>query len=871
MELNPKKTTRMPGDWPAGDGQTEYARIQVEATQSWPTHLTAGHEDITTRKLAEEQLRESEERFRSLVTASAQVVWITDGQGAIPYPQASWEDFTGQRYEEYKGWGWLDAIHPDDQERVAAHWRHSLAKRSLYEIEYRLRRHDGVYRDTLARGLPMLDADGEVREWIGQNTDISERKQAERDSLLLADLAERIRLAEDAPGLLWKVTQTAGEHLQAANCFFTEVETGQDKFIIHRDYHAGPLSFAGSYTRSAFGPALIEELMAGQVVVVRDAATDPRIAGTFDNFKQNRIGALIAVPLLRGDRQVSSLIITAPVARDWALREVTLLETVAERTWLAVEKLRLDAQMQRANERFERAEAASRGFVYEWDLLTNKAERTSGLTAMLGYRLDEIPGDTDGWRVLLHPEDAARVAEVDITSPADGEGYSLEYRVLHKDGHYVWVWDQWRTSFDEQQRPVRVIGSVIDISDRKRKEEQIALLLEEEQAARANAERATRLKDEFLGLVSHELRSPLNAINGWIKLLRGGKLTDDETAKALATIERNAQAQNRLIEDLLDVSRVIAGKFRLEPQVIEPHTAIEAAFDTARPAAEAKGIRMELLSAPLGLALNADPNRLQQAIWNLLSNAIKFTPAGGRITVKLATAGNQIEITVIDTGIGIERDFLPYVFERFRQADATSSRKYGGLGLGLAIVRHIVELHGGEIEADSQGEGCGAAFTIKLPLATDAQAAQEQFSSVASTMELPPEIAARLVDLRVLAIDDEEADREMLRAMLHSYGVQVTTAASAAEGFEMLRGGVFDALVCDIAMPGGDGYTFIRQVREQEAGSGSRLPAIALTAYARGEDRVRTLGAGFNNHVSKPVEPVELAIVLATIAGRSGK
>jgi PAS domain S-box-containing protein len=826
---------------------------------------------LIERAQAVAAVQKSEASFRLLADAMPQIVWVRSEHGAnIEYINARWLDYTGLSYEESR-LNASQAIHPDDLQTASEKWRESYQTGSPFEAEMRIRRADGAYRWFLARSVPLHDAEGRAVRWFGTSTDIHEKKQSEADVRLLAGIGERIRLAEDAPTLLWEVTQMLGEHLQAANCFFTEVETGQDRFLIHRDYHASPRSFAGSYARSAYGPALIVELTAGRVVVVRDAASDPRIADSFDNFKQSGIGALIAVPLLRDDQQVSSLIITAPDARDWTPREVTLLETVAERTWLGVEKLRLDAQMQRTNERFERAEAASRGFVYEWDLLTNKAERTSGLTAMLGYRLDEIPGDTDGWRMLLHPEDAARVAELDAKSPADGEGYSLEYRVRHKDGHYVWVWDQWRTSFDEQQRPVRLIGSVIDISDRRRKEEQIALLLEEEQAARANAERATRLKDEFLGLVSHELRSPLNAINGWIKLLRGGKLTADETAKALATIERNAQAQNRLIEDLLDVSRVIAGKFRLEPQVIEPHTAIEAAFDTARPAAEAKGIQMELLSAPLGIALNADPNRLQQAIWNLLSNAIKFTPAGGRVTVRLATAGNQIEISVIDTGIGIERDFLPYVFERFRQADATSSRKYGGLGLGLAIVRHIVELHGGEVKADSQGEGCGAAFTIQLPLATAGQTTQEPSLSVASTMELPPEIAARLTGLRVLAIDDEEADREMLRAMLHSYGVQVTTAASAAEGFETMRGGIFDALVCDIAMPGGDGYTFIRQVREREAGSGSRLPAIALTAYARGEDRVRTLGAGFDSHVSKPVEPVELAIVLATLAGRSGK
>lgn len=852
-------------------GYYEYIFRPVLAPDGSVEVVVGSTRDVTRYKHDEERARESEARYRQLADAMPQLVWTCGADGVVDYYNSRLADYVELERTTDGRWLWQPLLHSDDVAATMAAWRAAMETGEPYEFEHRILMRDGQYCWHLSRARAVCDTQGRIIKWFGTATDIHERKKSEEDARLLADVGERIRLAEDAQDLMWRVVCAVGEHLQVSNAFFTEVEVERGRFQIHRDYHAGPRSYAGSYDRSAFGSALIRELTAGHVVVVRDAAADPRIADSRDNYDRNGIRASVTVPLLRDEGQVSSLIVTTEGARDWTPREITLLETVAERTWLAVEKIRLDAKMQRANERFERAESAAHGFVYEWNLANGSIERTGGFTELMGYEQDEIAGDRDGWLALLQPSDRAFVEALTPEELAEGNTYSIEYRVLHKAGHYVWVWDQGRIILDEEQRPVRVIGSTVDITDRKRKEEQIARLLEEEQTARAEAERATRLKDEFLGLVSHELRSPLNAISGWVKLLRAGRLTPEETAKALATIERNAQSQNHLIEDLLDVSRVVAGKLKLEPQVIEPHTAIEAAFDTARPAAEAKGIRLELLSAPLGIALSADPNRLQQAVWNLLSNAIKFTPAGGRVSVTLKRVNNYLEIIVADSGIGIEPDFLPYVFERFRQADATSSRKYGGLGLGLAIVRHIVELHGGEIEAASEGKGQGAAFTLKLPLAPAGQTVQEPLAATTSSLKLPAAIAARLMGLRVLAVDDEEADRDMLKVMLNNYGLLVTVASSAAKGLEALRRDQFDALVCDISMPGEDGYAFIRQVRGQEAGSSRRLPAIALTGYARGEDRVRTLSAGFDSHVSKPVEPVELAIVLATLAERLGK
>jgi PAS domain S-box-containing protein len=410
--------------------------------------------------------------------------------------------------------------------------------------------------------------------------------------------------------------------------------------------------------------------------------------------------------------------------------------------------------------------------------------------------------------------------------------------------------------------------AITDISERKLLEGELAQLLTKERSARADAEAANRLKDEFLALVSHELRSPLNSINGWVRMLRGGKLGPEDLSKALVTIERNSQALNRLVEDLLDASRIIMGKLKMEIRMVDLRVIIEDALETARPAAEGKGVELAPPSELRSVAIAADPNRLQQAVWNLLSNAVKFTPAGGRVSIDLTVDGDKAEILVRDTGIGIAPDFLPYVFERFRQVETGPGRKYGGLGLGLAIVRHIVELHGGEVEAASAGHGQGATFTLKLPVSALDRVTETLPAVVPPTMEVPEAVAAQLVGLRILVVDDEDTHREILRITLDDYGAIVTEATSPAEAMNLLENGEFDLLISDIGMPGVDGYMFICQVREIEARRGGRIPAVALTAYAQREDRVRAMKAGFDSYVTKPVDAAELALIIVGLTER---
>jgi signal transduction histidine kinase/ActR/RegA family two-component response regulator len=394
-------------------------------------------------------------------------------------------------------------------------------------------------------------------------------------------------------------------------------------------------------------------------------------------------------------------------------------------------------------------------------------------------------------------------------------------------------------------------------------------LLASEQAARQEAEIASRAKDEFLGLLSHELRNPLNAILGWTRLLNTDNLDEKMVSRALATIDRNAKLQARLIEDMLDVSRIVSGKLRLDAHPVDLTSVINAAVDTSRPAADAKDIRLHVvLDFGAGMVLG-DPMRLQQVVWNLLSNAIKFTPKHGRVYIQLERINSHVEVTVSDTGPGIDEEFLPYVFDRFRQADSTTTKKHGGLGLGLSIVRHLVELHGGTIEAGNREGERGALFTLKLPIMAvrqtpfDAEDTERVHTALSGALPLEPPPA--LHGIKVLAVDDEPDARFLLATVLEQCGAEVRTCASAAEALAALEDYEPDVLVSDIGMPGENGYDLIRKVRAWEAGHGGWIPAVALTAYARAEDRLQALKTGYNMHVPKPVEPAELAIVIASL------
>jgi signal transduction histidine kinase/CheY-like chemotaxis protein len=392
-----------------------------------------------------------------------------------------------------------------------------------------------------------------------------------------------------------------------------------------------------------------------------------------------------------------------------------------------------------------------------------------------------------------------------------------------------------------------------------------ARLIEREQ-------RASRAKDEFLAIVSHELRTPLNAVYGWANMLRAGQITGEALTRALDSIVRNVHVQVQLIDDLLDVSRIVTGKLRLNIQAVDIKAVIEASIETVRPSAEAKGIELQSAFDPRAVGITGDPARLQQVVWNLLTNAVKFTSGGGQIEVELRRNQSHVEIVVSDTGQGIARDLLPHIFERFWQGDSTSTRRYSGLGLGLALVRHLIEAHGGTVSAQSPGEGKGATFTVRLPVAI-ARPVVDRGREPRVHPRWPRYDVDRagpptLMGLRLLAVDDDRASLELIMTMLANAGAEVRVGASAAEALKILQDWRPDVLISDIEMPGEDGYALIQKVRSLDAEGGGSVPAVALTAYGRPEDRHRSTAAGFSVHVPKPVDPAQLVTIVAGLAGR---
>ncbi|HKP86899.1 MAG TPA: ATP-binding protein [Blastocatellia bacterium] len=550
------------------------------------------------------------------------------------------------------------------------------------------------------------------------------------------------------------------------------------------------------------------------------------------------------------------------------------------------ERKRSGEALGQSEERYRELFENANDIVYTLDLLGNLTSVNRSGERLLGYSREELLGNSIGR--IVAPEYMGVMPAMMERKIAGESLTTYEIEIISKDNRRVALEISSRMIY-EQGKPVGVQGSARDITERKRAEQERARLLAREQASRVEAEEANRLKDEFLATVSHELRTPLNAILGWAELIRGGKLDSESASRALGTIVRNAKSQAQLIEDILDVSRIITGKLRLETRPVGLATIINAAVEAAQPAAYAKEITLRTSFDGSAAAVSGDPNRLQQVTWNLLSNAIKFTPSGGRVEVRLEQKDACAEIRVSDNGCGISKEFLPHVFDRFRQADSSYTREHGGLGLGLAIVRHLVEMHGGSVLVESPGEGLGATFTVKLPLKQlrDADCGTRTGDSGSLYLRVPhadaptrnPKSSTRnphpaiLKGMRVLVVDDEADARDVISATLKQYGAEVTAIASTEEALSALTengsGSQPDVILSDLGMPGEDGLALIAALRVTEQGTGNTIPAIALTAYARDEDRERALRAGYQLHVAKPFNPVELVEAIASVAGRN--
>jgi PAS domain S-box-containing protein len=736
---------------------------------------------------------------------------------------------------------------------------------------------------------------------------ITERKQVEKilrraaeSNAFRVSLADVLRPLANPVEVQAAASRVLGEYLGANRVAYFEVRGGD--YVIERHYVSGVAGLAGSYPIDSFGPKLLAAWRAGHTVSVSDVAVDPDLSpAERSTYAAIQIGAYIGVPLVKGDEFVAGLAVHMTEPRAWTPDEVALTEEVAERTWAAVDRARAEALIASDLQDMQLLRELGARLVTEGDIQTLYQEIMSaaiGLTradAGTVQIFDEATQDlvllaTQGFEqniikhfyrvnassntpcgIALRNGDRSFV-DFDVPESEDLDG-SMR---MHVEAGYLcgqstplttrlgkligMVSTHWREHHRPSDRELRFLDllarQAADLIEQRQTAAEREQLLAREQAARAEADRANRIKDEFLAVLSHELRSPLNPILGWSKLLQNGKLDAAKTQQALQTIERNAQLQSELIEDLLNVSRILQGKLNLNVSSINLVSVIRAAMETVRLAAEAKSIKIEASLEPDVGLVSGDSTRLQQVIWNLLSNAVKFTPSGGQVNIRLERLDSCAQITVSDTGQGIEPDFLPYVFDYFRQSDATTTRKFGGLGLGLAIVRHLVELHGGTVGAESSGIGMGATFTVRLPL-----------MPVQVTLNQPSQSSpsADLNGIQVLIVDDEPDSRDFVAFVLEQARANVLTATTADEALTMLKQSKPNVLLSDIGMPDMDGYMLMQQVRALPLEQGGQIPAIAITAYAGEFNQQQALQAGFQQHVSKPVEPEKLIQVISSL------
>ncbi|HEX3702594.1 MAG TPA: ATP-binding protein [Vicinamibacterales bacterium] len=520
----------------------------------------------------------------------------------------------------------------------------------------------------------------------------------------------------------------------------------------------------------------------------------------------------------------------------------------------------------RASEKRRRlAMQAAQIGTWEYELATGAIVWT-GVESIHGLPDGSFGGTFEAYLEDVHPEDRAHVLTSISTAIQAGTPLEMEYRIVRPDGETRWVRGQGQADFGPSGQPARMVGICMDIHAQR-------LAFDAEKKQRTLAEDANRLKDEFLATVSHELRTPLNAIMGWAEMLLRGHLRPERVNHALVTIAANAKRQSLLIEDLLDVSRIISGKVRLELADTDLEEVIRSAIEVTAPAADAKGVTVAVDAPPALAPVLADGTRLNQVVWNLLSNAVKFTPAGGCVGVAVTRTDAAITIIVRDTGIGIARDFLPFVFAPFRQADATYTRAFGGLGLGLAIARHVVELHGGTIAASSPGLGLGATFTVTLPFRLAAAGVPSERRRSLDERERPPRAIAtpRLAGVRVLVIDDEQDARDLLNEFLASCGADVKVVASTTEADALLQTWAPTVMLVDLALADEDGVSFYERLRAGRAPGVGVIPAVALTAHATPADLERTRRAGFALHLRKPVELDTIAKVVASISEQSAR
>ncbi|BAY12548.1 hybrid sensor histidine kinase/response regulator [Calothrix sp. NIES-2098] len=867
--------------------------------------------DVTDYKQVEQALRQSQERYCSLAESLPQLVCMSDADGMTNYCNQSWIDYSRLTLEKTQGNGWQQVVHPEELPIFMERWTEALKRGNSFTIELRLRRFDNVYRWHLSRTVPIKAENGSIVSWLGTATDIDDRKRSEQRERFLAQASQTFAAARlDLQTILDTITQLIGE-LTGDTCILSLLSEDKQwlKTVSFHHINTEVKEFLGKLLQQ---PRSIQEGMAGEVARTGEMIFLPEVSPEqLRNSLQREylpylerfgIYSLLIVPLKVQEQIIGTLGISREIpGNPYSNDRPRLLQDIADRAAMAIANARLYQQAQQARKQAEQlADRTSRlqlvtAALSESLTPTQVAEviveqsisvlnASAALVAIVCENRTELeiihsvgfePEIVNRWRRISLASSSPLPDAVRTGQPVWEE--SKAQRVTHyphlEDIYASYDYVAWISL------PLMVEGRAVggitlgfkEFSSLNQDERAFMLALsqqaagaiaraqlyEAEQRARATAEAANRTKDEFLAVLSHELRTPLNPILGWTSLLRQGNLDAKKTAAALETIERNAKLQVQLIEDLLDISRILQGKLNLNSALVDLKATINAAIETVRLAAEAKAIQIHSNFTLNVSHVLGDAGRLQQVVWNLLSNAVKFTPTGGRIEIKLETIDTEAQIQVTDTGRGINSEFLPYVFDYFRQADSSITRTFGGLGLGLAIVRHIVELHGGTVKAQSPGDQQGATFTVRLPLLLTPTSIMEEEALTQDTLTLE--------GIEVLVVDDEPDNLELVAFILETAGANAIVVSSAKEVLQRLNQKVPDILLADIGMPQMDGYTLLREIRALPTQQGGEIKAIALTAYAGEINRQQALQAGFQNYLSKPVDPEELVEAIAQV------
>ncbi|MGG6270467.1 PAS domain-containing protein [Leptolyngbya sp. AN03gr2] len=843
--------------------------VNTETVRQWQPDEVALLQAIVARlwSLIEQTqmvqaLRDSECRFRTLADNIAQLAWIADKTGWIFWYNQRWFDYTGTTLEAMQGWGWRSVHHPDHVDRVVERIRHCFETGEVWEDTFPLRRQDGQYRWFLSRAIPIRTEQGQVLRWFGTNTDITERRQAEA---ALQQSEDRYRMAVTSAKLgTWDWDLTTNELKWDASC---------------KAMFGLPLEAESSIEQFFEGLHLEDRDRLTQIV---QTALNPASGGFYDT-EYRTIGIEDGIErwvAAKGQAYFSST--------GQPVRFIGTVLDITEVKRYEAERQRAQRQLQDQQERLQAALFAAGTGTFRWDIRTNELDWDDNLDRLFGLPPGETARSLESFIQLVHPDDRQGVIDLCAHCASKGADFDMDFRVVYPDGSIHWLSDKGKTFFDEAGNPTYMTGACVDITERKQAEAEL-------QRQTTELIQANRLKDEFLAALSHELRTPLNPILGWTKLLKGQKLTPTKTAEALDIVERNVKQQLALISDLLDMSSVIQGKLNLEFHPVDLTLMVNTAIETVQFAAQVKDIAIRVsysFADPKSpevtlLPVLGDRDRLQQILWNLLSNAIKFTPDNGRVEVDLSIvtsrSGNRYaQVQITDNGIGIAPDFLPYVFDRFRQADGSLTRRYGGLGLGLSIVRHLVELHGGTVTADSPGLEQGATFTVKLRLCSPVEAwgNERLLSSLnlhstnsrsegsvadSSSTQANPLLSATgaLTGVRVLIVDDDQDNVDLLQFLLQQDGARVTAFTSPLDALESVAQNPPDLIISDIGMPKMTGHELIRAVRALP--QGKQIPALALTAFARTEDETEAIQAGFQTHIAKPVDPHQLLAIVVQL------